>query len=93
VHTELWLIVLTCGACVLQLLDNRQPVLPVLPVPHVCQVVTVGLGSADNARSFAATLGFPLDSLYADPSGACYKALGFSPGFAPGALLQMLLGC
>lgn len=44
------------------------------------QVVTVGLGSAENARFFSKTLDYPLDNLYADPTGACYKALGFSPG-------------
>lgn len=44
------------------------------------QVITVGLGSAENASRFASTLGYPLDALYADPTGACYKALDFSPG-------------
>ena len=48
------------------------------------QVLVVGLGSASNAREFAHTLRFPLDKLYADPEGTAYKALGFSPGFAPG---------
>jgi hypothetical protein len=63
------------------------------------QVITVGLGSPENARIFSSTLDFPLDGLYADPTGACYSALGFSPGFAPGAdinpylkLLPMLAG-
>jgi hypothetical protein len=62
-------------------------------------VITVGLGSPENARIFSSTLDFPLDDLYADPTGACYSALGFSPGFAPGAdinpylkLLPMLAG-
>jgi hypothetical protein len=63
------------------------------------QVITVGLGSPENARIFSSTLDYPLDGLYADPTGACYSALGLSPGFAPGAdinpylkLLPMLVG-
>lgn len=63
------------------------------------QVVAVGLGSADSAQSFARTLKFPMDKLYADPSGAAYKALGFFPGFGPemdipaaAKLSAMLLG-
>ena len=63
------------------------------------QVITVGLGSAENARFFSQTLDYPLDNLYADPTSVCYKALGFSPGFAPGSdinpyvkLLTMLAG-
>jgi hypothetical protein len=62
-------------------------------------VITVGLGSPESARIFSSTLDFPLDGLYADPTGACYSALGFSPGFAPGGdinpylkLLPMLAG-
>eukprot|EP00879_Flechtneria_rotunda_P018800 GHRR01019733.1.p1 GENE.GHRR01019733.1~~GHRR01019733.1.p1 ORF type:complete len:193 (+),score=74.08 GHRR01019733.1:160-738(+) len=63
------------------------------------QVITVGLGSVENARIFAAALDYPTAGLYADPTGACYKALGFSPGFAADAqlnpyfkLLPMLAG-
>ncbi|KAL0050379.1 hypothetical protein WJX82_010014 [Trebouxia sp. C0006] len=63
------------------------------------QVVVVGLGSRQNALSFSKLLDFPLRLLYADPEGVCYKALGFSPGFAPDApvsaylkLLPMLAG-
>ncbi|GAQ86414.1 hypothetical protein KFL_002870180 [Klebsormidium nitens] len=63
------------------------------------RIVAVGLGSPDNARRFAETVGFPLQLLYADPTGACYRALNFSPGFAPEAgvspylkLLPMLMG-
>lgn len=59
----------------------------------------MGLGTAENARFFSQTLNYPLDGLYADPTGACYKALGFSPGFAPESninpyvkLLTMLAG-
>lgn len=62
-------------------------VIPFLHCRHPClkqstllQVVTVGLGSAENARFFSQTLDYPLENLYADPTGACYKALGFSPG-------------
>lgn len=56
----------------------------------------MGLGSAENARFFSQTLEYPLEGLYADPTGACYKALGF---YAPQAdinpyvkLLAMLTG-
>ncbi|KAL0041490.1 hypothetical protein WJX79_005157 [Trebouxia sp. C0005] len=63
------------------------------------QVVVIGLGSRQNALSFSKLLNFPLRLLYADPEGVCYKALGFSPGFAPDApvsaylkLLPMLAG-
>lgn len=59
----------------------------------------MGLGSAENARFFSQTLNYPLENLYADPTGVCYKALNFSPGFAPGSqlnpyvkLLTMLAG-
>jgi hypothetical protein len=79
----------------LRALANVLPPDAVLPL----QVVTVGLGSAENARFFSQTLNYPLDGLYADPTGACYKALGFSPGFAPESgtspyvkLLAMLTG-
>eukprot|EP00882_Tetradesmus_deserticola_P017039 GHRQ01018226.1.p1 GENE.GHRQ01018226.1~~GHRQ01018226.1.p1 ORF type:complete len:297 (+),score=106.89 GHRQ01018226.1:869-1759(+) len=75
-----------------------QRVLPQLREQGL-QVITVGLGSPQNARIFSSTLDFPLEGLYADPTGACYSALGFSPGFAPGAdinpylkLLPMLAG-
>jgi hypothetical protein len=60
------------------------------------QVVTVGLGSAENARFFSQTLDYPLQGLYADPTGAAYKAIGF---YAPQGdvnpyvkLLAMLTG-
>ncbi|EIE18540.1 hypothetical protein COCSUDRAFT_60209 [Coccomyxa subellipsoidea C-169] len=63
------------------------------------KVIAVGLGSTENARAFARALDFPLDLLYADSTGAVYRALGFSPGFAPDAdvspylkLLPMLMG-
>ncbi|CAK0785934.1 hypothetical protein CVIRNUC_009147 [Coccomyxa viridis] len=63
------------------------------------KVIVVGLGSPENARRFSEVLQFPLDVLHADASGQCYKALGFSPGFAPDAdvspylkLLPMLAG-
>jgi hypothetical protein len=63
------------------------------------QVYTVGLGSDDNARRFSEVLNYPLANLYADPTGDCYKALGFSPGFLPETdvnpylkLLPMLMG-
>lgn len=56
----------------------------------------MGLGSAENARFFSQTLEYPLEGLYADPTAACYKALGF---YAPQAdinpyvkLLAMLTG-
>lgn len=62
-------------------------------------LIAVGLGSEANARSFANNLNFPLERLFADPSGACYKALGFSEGFGAGLdvnpyvkLLPMLAG-
>lgn len=64
------------------------------------KVAAVGLGSPKSARAFASAVGFPLESLYADPTGAAYAALGFCPGFASGVesvdpylkLLPMLMG-
>ncbi|KIZ01932.1 hypothetical protein MNEG_6027 [Monoraphidium neglectum] len=64
------------------------------------KVISVGLGSPESARTFAAALDYPLEGLYADPTGACCKALGFSPGFADSVegvdpylkLLPMLMG-
>lgn len=64
------------------------------------KVITVGLGAPDNARAFAAALDYPLADLYADTTGGCYRALGFSPGFGDGVegvdpylkLLPMLMG-
>ncbi|CAL8466035.1 g5571 [Coccomyxa elongata] len=63
------------------------------------KVVVIGLGSVGNARRFAEVLSFPLDLLHADSTGAMYRALGFSQGFAPNAnvspylkLLPMLMG-
>lgn len=41
------------------------------------RLVAVGLGSPANARRFSEVLDFPLELLYADPSGSCYSALGF----------------
>ncbi|KAL3160882.1 hypothetical protein ABBQ38_009275 [Trebouxia sp. C0009 RCD-2024] len=63
------------------------------------QVVVMGLGSRQNALLFSKLLDFPLRLIYADSEGVCYKALGFSRGFAPDAqvsaylkLLPMLAG-
>lgn len=63
------------------------------------QVITVGLGSTANASRFCELVGYPMEGLYADASGAAYKALGFNPGFAAGTdvnpylkLLPMLMG-
>ena len=53
----------------------------------------MGLGSATNARRFAEVLGFPLDVLYADPEGWCYKALGFEPGAGLVVLALLLRRC
>lgn len=58
-------------------------VLPTLESSGV-RVIAVGLGTAANAQEFSRILKFPLDHLYADPEGTIYKALAFSPGFAPG---------
>mmetsp|Transcript_4455 Transcript_4455/g.7425 ORF Transcript_4455/g.7425 Transcript_4455/m.7425 type:complete len:299 (+) Transcript_4455:20-916(+) len=73
-------------------------VLPTLEASGV-NVIAIGLGSADNAASFARYLKFPANKLFADPSGAAYTALGFSQGFMPEAevspylkLLPMLAG-
>lgn len=70
-----------------------------LLVPPPPQVITVGLGSPASARAFSRSLGYPASSLYADPTGACCAALGFSPGFGEGVdvdpylkLLPMLMG-
>ncbi len=50
-------------------------------------------------QEFSRVLRFPIDKLYADPSGAAVKALSFSPGFAPSLeispyakLMPMLMG-
>lgn len=73
-------------------------VLPTLETSGVT-VYAVGLGDTKNAREFARILNFPLGKLYADPTGACYKALNFSPGFGTDLeispylkLLPMLMG-
>ncbi|GAX81819.1 hypothetical protein CEUSTIGMA_g9247.t1 [Chlamydomonas eustigma] len=58
-------------------------VLPTLEDSGV-KVFVVGIGSAANAQEFSRALKFPSDRLYADPEATAYKALGFSPGFAPG---------
>ncbi|CAE7621873.1 unnamed protein product [Symbiodinium sp. CCMP2592] len=49
------------------------------------RVVLVGIGSVDSGKLFAEQLELPLDALeiYADPSGACHQALGFSTGALP----------
>jgi len=49
------------------------------------RVVMVGIGSVDSGKLFAEQLELPLDALeiYADPSGACHRALGFSTGALP----------
>ncbi|KAI8466531.1 MAG: AhpC/TSA antioxidant enzyme-domain-containing protein [Monoraphidium minutum] len=77
----------------------QKKALPQLEAAGV-KVITVGLGSPENARVFASSLGYPTADLYADPTGACYSALAFSPGFAAAAegvdpylkLLPMLMG-
>lgn len=53
----------------------REKVLPVLEEKGI-PVITVGLGSPENAREFARVLDYPLENLYADEDGSCYKALG-----------------
>jgi len=65
----------------------------------VCQVITVGIGTAESGLKFSELLNYPAADLYADPDGKTYKALGFNPGFAPDAqvsgylkLLPMLAG-
>jgi hypothetical protein len=62
-------------------------------------LLAVGLGEREKGRKFAELLGFPEELLLADPTGDLYRALGFSPGFAPDAnisayakLLPMLAG-
>ncbi|CAL5228424.1 g11558 [Coccomyxa viridis] len=81
-----------------ELAQKVKKVIPTLEARGV-KVIAVGLGGLDQARRFAEVLQFPLDNLYADATGQCYKALGFSPGFAPQAgvspylkLLPMLAG-
>lgn len=81
--------------------EYAQKLVKVMPQLEAsgAQVIAVGLGSEQNARGFANTLNFPLEKLYADPSGACYQALGFTPGFGEGSdlnpymkLVPMLMG-
>ncbi|KAL4433831.1 hypothetical protein ABPG75_000272 [Micractinium tetrahymenae] len=81
--------------------ELAQKLLAVLPELSAAGVglLAVGLGEPDKARRFAELLQFPVDDLYADPTGELYTALGFSPGFAPDAsisayakLLPMLAG-
>ncbi|CAE7491911.1 unnamed protein product [Symbiodinium natans] len=48
------------------------------------RVVMVGIGSVDSGKLFAEQLDLPEAlELYADPSGACHQALGFSTGALP----------
>ena len=47
------------------------------------ELVLAGLGSADAAALFAEQTGFPPGRCYALSSGALYRELGFSRGFAP----------
>ncbi|KAI3427059.1 hypothetical protein D9Q98_006999 [Chlorella vulgaris] len=81
-----------------ELAQKLMAILPELQASGV-RLLAVGLGETAKARRFAELLGFPLDLLYADPSGELYRALGFSPGFAPDVkisayakLLPMLAG-
>ena len=47
----------------------------------------VGIGSVDSGKLFAEQLDLPEAlELYADPSGACHQALGFSTGALPQSL-------
>ncbi|PSC69127.1 hypothetical protein C2E20_7298 [Micractinium conductrix] len=82
-------------------IELAQKLLPALSQLQAAGVgfVAVGLGEPEKARRFSELLGFPLDCLYADPTGELYTALGFSPGFLPEAnvsayakLLPMLAG-
>ncbi|KAG1676150.1 hypothetical protein FOA52_004990 [Chlamydomonas sp. UWO 241] len=65
-----------------ELAQKLVKVMPTLEASSV-EVFSVGLGTQANAQEFARIMRFPLDRLFADPDGVCYKALGFSPGFAP----------
>ncbi|KAK9821991.1 hypothetical protein WJX81_004152 [Elliptochloris bilobata] len=81
-----------------ELAQRLVKVIPTLQAGGV-QVFAVGLGSPEQGRRFAQLLEFPAEVLFADPEGACHRALGFSRGFAPEArvspylkLLPMLAG-
>eukprot|EP00746_Dinoflagellata_sp_MGD_P009501 gnl/MRDRNA2_/MRDRNA2_119350_c0_seq1.p1 gnl/MRDRNA2_/MRDRNA2_119350_c0~~gnl/MRDRNA2_/MRDRNA2_119350_c0_seq1.p1 ORF type:complete len:420 (+),score=68.04 gnl/MRDRNA2_/MRDRNA2_119350_c0_seq1:104-1363(+) len=59
----------------------------------------VGVGSVESARKFASMLDIDPATLYTDPTGSIYKALGYSKGFMPESdlngyvkLFPMLLG-
>ena len=63
------------------------------------KIVAVGLGGPQGGTEFARLTGWPSTDLYADPTAACYTALGFSKGALPDSnvngyakLLLMLAG-
>jgi len=62
------------------------------------EVVVIGIGTDAAARLFADQLDFPSEQLFADPTGACARSLGFSQGpftnlnISPFAKLLAMLG-
>ena len=62
--------------------ELRERALPALEEGGV-GLVLAGLGSPEAAALFAEQTGFPPGRCYALPSGALYRELGFSGGFAP----------
>lgn len=67
--------------------------------PAGVNVIAVGVGTKEAGQLFAEKTKFPIDTLYADPTAACHKVLGYSAGFLPGSdvngyvkLLPMLAG-
>jgi hypothetical protein len=64
-----------CPFCQATAREVARDVLPSLTEQGV-RLAFVGIGTAERARDFAARTDFPLDHLYADPSNACYDALG-----------------
>ena len=51
------------------------------------ELTVIGIGSPASGRKFAELLDFPTERLFADPTGACHRALGFSPGAFPDSQL------
>ena len=46
-----------------------------------CTLLAVGIGTAERSREFCAHVGFPQESLFADPDNAAYDALGLNKGW------------
>ena len=63
--------------------QRENTALPKPSPPHSLrtprQVISVGLGSPESARAFAAALDYPSHDLYADPTGGRRPPMAFGP--------------